>query len=355
MPRKHKTHKVRWRDENGVHRQKSFRTRLQAEHFKRRLAEEKRKEPEVPPEESPTFAEYARRWIEDYAKLQKAESTAREDESVIRNHLVPAFGPRRLADLEKPDLVSLIRSMVSSGRSPKTVNNVVAIAKQIAAAAAEDGLIGKSPWNGVKKLRLTERTAEFWTHEERDRFLRFAAPIAPEFAEVVRLAVFSGLRKGEIAALRRSDVDFERGQIIPRRAYDFKSYRDYDRVKNRKIQPVPLNDGSRRALSHAKLMAPEDRVFRLALLKDANERLTTLCAKTQTTRIRFHDLRHTFASCLVMDGVPLYTVQRLMRHESIQMTERYAHLAPGFLQEASQSICRDGVRACAPEEKLESK
>ena len=58
------------------------------------------------------------------------------------------------------------------------------------------------------------------------------------------------------------------------------------------------------------------------------------CSQAGISDFRIHDLRHTFASWLVMDGVPLYDVSKLLRHSNIRMTERYAHLAPGYLQKA---------------------
>ena len=68
-------------------------------------------------------------------------------------------------------------------------------------------------------------------------------------------------------------------------------------------------------------------------VKDVRTSFATACKRAGITNFHPHDLRHSFASWLVMDGVPLYEVSKLLRHSSIKMTERYAHLAPDHLHQ----------------------
>ena len=73
-------------------------------------------------------------------------------------------------------------------------------------------------------------------------------------------------------------------------------------------------------------------------VKDVKKSFNTACRRLGIENFHIHDLRHTFASWLVMEGVPLFEVSKLLRHASIQMTERYAHLAPDYLHDAVASL-----------------
>lgn len=294
--------------------------------------------PESPPGDSMTFAEYAETWHADYCKLHKAESQHREDRSTLDLHLIPALGPKRLDSLRRRDLLDLQKALsktkVQRGDrclSPKTVNNITGLAAKILATAADEEIIVANPFARVKPLPIVEQHFDYWTPKERDHFLRFARQHDAEFTRVVQLACFSGLRHGEITALRRRDIDFDRNLIILARGYSFKLRKDFDRTKGGRADSIALHPSAREALLPAILLKPSERIFPLQLLDHAWERLQRLCKKTESRVIRFHDLRHTFASCLAMDGVDRYTIQKLMRHATANMTERYMHLSPEFL------------------------
>lgn len=84
----------------------------------------------------------------------------------------------------------------------------------------------------------------------------------------------------------------------------------------------------------------DDLVFPIELLSDAASRLRRRCKWFEVRSIRFHDLRHTFASCLAMAGVSLMLIKELMRHQSYQMTLRYAHLHPDHLMGSTDVLCQ---------------
>lgn len=295
--------------------------------------------------ETPTFADFAPRWVEDHCKVRKAESQWREDESVIRLYLEPAFGSKPLGALKRSDLYTLqgkLAKIVSkkTGRvlGPKTVNNITGLARKILESAVDWEVIPSNPFANVDPLNVSGQRFDFWTPDERDRFLRFARQHNPEFTRVVQLACFTGLRHGEIAALQRGDLDFDRRLILVGRNYSYKLKKGWDRTKSGRFEPIPMNDAAREVLLESRLMKTTDRIFPLPLLDHAWAKLRKLCAKTGTRLIRFHDLRHTFASCLAMEGVDQYTIQRLMRHASSQMTQRYMHLSPSFLHRESSRL-----------------
>lgn len=344
----HKTAEGTWRvrfREKGKRRSKNFRTKGLAESFEAKL----RIGAEIPANAAPrsriAFGEFSLRWLEEYCRLEKAETQHREDESVIQNYLNPAFGKVRLSDLGRSDLhdLKVELSTKNVGRNkrplkPKSVNNVITLAKTILQKAVEWELLGANPFQGVKPVRVPQQPFDYWTIEERDRFIRFARVRDPAFTLAVEVAVFTGLRLGELAGLRRGDIDLERRTIVVGVSYSHKLKKGLERTKSGRREVIPMTEHAYEVLKAFRFLAPAARLFPPELLEQAVRKLKALCAETGTRAIRFHDLRHTFASCAVMSGVDLYTVQKLMRHASVKMTQRYAHLSPDYMQLAVRKI-----------------
>ncbi|MDN5872515.1 MAG: site-specific integrase [Nitrococcus sp.] len=138
---------------------------------------------------------------------------------------------------------------------------------------------------------------------------------------LVLLALNSGLRRGELFNLRWSGVDLERGLLTV----------EGGGAKSSQTRHVPLNREARETLKRWPADEAEGYVFPGALggrLDNINKAWAGVVAAARLEHFRFHDLRHTFASKLVMAGADLYTVKELLGHSTIAMTERYAHLAP---------------------------
>lgn len=343
----HKTKDGTWRVRTRVRGRrvsKNFPTKAAAERYEASLLLGKH-EPQVPIRCKMTFAELADRWLEDYCKVEKAETQHREDKSLIEGYLKPAFGGERIDRLTKAHLNHLKVELAKGERKirrklkPKSINHVIGLAKKIMATAADQfELIAASPFAGVSPLKVAEQPFDYWTPEERDHFLRHARHLDLEFTRAVQVACFTGLRLGEIAGLTRSSLDFERRLIFVGRSYNYKLGKALPRTKSGRVEHIPMNEKALQALRGAMMLAPDAPVFDLDTLNHAVDRFHSLCKRTGARAIRFHDLRHTFASCLAMQGVDLYAIQRLMRHSTIQMTQRYAHLSPGHLRSESEKI-----------------
>ena len=134
----------------------------------------------------------------------------------------------------------------------------------------------------------------------------------------------TGARRGELFSLRWKDVDLDESTLTIHAATS----------KSGKVRHIPLSQRAREALrgwqvDHA---ANKGLVFPSPVTSDRLDNITSawekLLQRAQIEDFRFHDLRHDFASRLVMRGVNLYTVKELLGHGTIQMTERYSHLAP---------------------------
>ena len=149
---------------------------------------------------------------------------------------------------------------------------------------------------------------------------------------MVLLSLNTGLRRGEIFSLRWQDVDFVKKSLIV----------EGETSKSGQSRHVSLNSEAVSILREWKNQCEGGIVFaspvtglRFQHIKRSWSRLRD---RGGITDFRFHDLRHTFASNLVMAGVDLYTVKELMGHSTIQMTERYAHLAPEHKASAVEKL-----------------
>lgn len=206
------------------------------------------------------------------------------------------------------------------------------------AAAVDWEMLPASPFRQVEMLKVGQQGFAAWRAEERDYFIRMARQHNPELTSAVLVAIHTGLRRGELAGLKRYHLDFDRKLIEVGAGYCFKTRKPVDRTKNLTRAFIPMNGPVFKELRTKMLLPPDAAIFGPDLLLHAARDLRRLCQKVSARPIRWHDLRHSFASCLVTAGVPIYTAQQLMRHKSASMTQHYAHLAPGYLAEAIEAI-----------------
>lgn len=151
-----------------------------------------------------------------------------------------------------------------------------------------------------------------------------AHKLRPDLAAFIRLALNTGCRKTELLLLRWSDVDIERRYILLRP----------ENTKGNKRRILPLNTGAIQALKQQKQQSKTEWVFARQngdRVKTFNWLFRKAAQQAGIEDFRIHDLRHTFASWLVSEGVELVKVRDLLGHSSIKMTERYAHLMPDRL------------------------
>lgn len=333
--------RVQWRHE-GRRYSKQFDSKSAARLFEAEMQEMARSAPEGA---THTFSWFADFWMERWCKARKAESQWVTDESMIRIHLKPVFGELMLGRIKKAQVeqfaLDMRRKVHRKTRRPlsvKTVNLVLALLKKILTTAVKWGYLRESPAAHVDLFPAAEQVVRYWTAEERDRFLRFARHHDPAFAELALVACYTGLRRGELAGLELHQVDFENGVIRVDAVYCFKSGRRIERTKNRKIGWVPMLPEVQDALKDRRLAATDTRIFSLETFRHASQRLRRLAKTAGVRPIRFHDLRHTFASTLVTAGADLYSVQKMMRHETLAMTQRYAHLNAEKLRAEAMKI-----------------
>ena len=209
-----------------------------------------------------------------------------------------------------------------------TRNRHLTMLKAMFNKGSQWGLVIENPAVGIGRLREAGARTRFLDHEEIKRLLNSASE---EFLPILITALHTGMRRGEILNLKWSEVDLGnniitvqesksgRQRVIPIDETLYKVlYRLPSRFQKGYVFPSPVKLGKRRF--------------------DVLRQWRNVIRKADLENVRFHDLRHTFASHLVMNGVDIKTVQELLGHASLNMTMRYSHLAPDHRLRAIKTL-----------------
>ena len=288
-----------------------------------------------------TFADFAEEYLRWWGPKRRPSFVAAET-TKIKKGFNPVFGCRYLHTLTLHDLESyLVRRQAGlvgpwQGRrlTKASVNREICRIKHMLGKAVEWGYLEVSPAAGIKQEREVVREADYLEVEEVRRLL---AACDERLYPAVLMAVNTGLRWGEQMKLQWKDVDFRLRQITLRN------------TKNHETRHVPMNERLAEALAeHRKTQVRMGgRIIAHVFVNPASGQPYTDLRKRFGTALRragiqrhftWHGLRHTAASQLVMAGVNLRTVGKILGHKSYAMTLRYAHVAPGFLQDATEKL-----------------
>lgn len=272
------------------------------------------------------FSDFMDEYLELWSKVKKKTSTYNRDSTRARR-LNQTFGEKLLSEITQRDVERYLADRQQEGAGSATRNRELCLLKNALRKAADWGYLRSNPAGTVKQERESPPEFTFLAEEEIDALL---ANCAPNLTALFTLAIHTGLRRGELFRLEWRDINFETGLI---------TVRD---TKNHETRYVPMNRLVREALQRQPRRIVKQKVCPLVFPGPKGELLTTVWkgfagAKRRagiTRHVRFHDLRHTFASHLTMKGVDLRTVAKLMGHKDIKVTMRYAHLAPEHLQAA---------------------
>ena len=263
--------------------------------------------------------------IEKHIKpsLSKAIKT---DKGRFEKHIKPPLGGKEPHEIIRLD-VDRLRVNLSKKLKPQTVRHVLGLLKRIIHFGAKRQLCRELLFP-IDAVKVDNRTTEDLTPGQLKSLLKAISESTDiEAANIMRMALFTGMRRGELFKLKWANVDFDRGFI---------TIRD---PKGGVSQKIPLNDQARDVLKHHPETA--DHVFTRCdgePFKDIHRRVNAIkeAAGIGADFRALHGLRHSFASMLASSGeVDMYTLQKLLTHKSPLMTQRYAHLRDDTLRKAS--------------------
>ncbi len=309
--------------------------------------------------ENPTVKSYLERWLEDSVKDSVKQSTYESYEYMVRRHLVPAFGSKRLRNLSPAQVQNLYRQKLDSGLSRRTVQLIHTTLYKALKQAMKWGLVPRNVAEAVDAPRPQKKEIHPLAPEQVKRFLEAAQGDRLEALYV--LAVTTGLREGELLGLRWQDVDLQRRAVRVRQQLTrTRSGLSFTTPKNGKGRNVAIMDLTVAALKAHRKRQADERSKMGDLWQDThlvftsvtgtpldvgnltNRSFRPLLERASLPRIRFHDLRHTFATLFLSNGTHPKIVQEMLGHANISMTmDTYSHVLPNMQGEAVDKVETD--------------
>ena len=316
------------------------------------------------------FRDFATQWLDSYATHRVKDSTLRSYRDIVSNHLVTAFGDYLLTDITtamlqgyvgdrlktlKPVAISQKKAHGTEAaeemKKPpqtfksKTVINELVVLKEMFKHATRWGYVKVNPTEYVERPRVEREEMETLTPGEVRKFLEQSPP---RLRALFLMAVLTGMRRGELLALRRRDIDWKNSQILVNRSvWKGKFIPPKSKTSVRRIDMSPhlarelqnhIEASPNNELdlvfsnTEGNLVDPDTMVRRhfLPALKRAGIR-----------RIRFHDLRHTNVALRIEQGQNIKYIQNQLGHASIQTTlDRYGHLVNDVNTEQAKKLDR---------------
>lgn len=280
------------------------------------------------------FYVFAEKWLHNHVEVNCVPKTFQYYGSILRTHLYPRFAKMNLADITEEHGMSLMSDLKKT-HSAKGIKNIWIVLKGVINKARKDKIIPFDPFEDIKKPKPDLVQDQFWTKLEINQFL--LANRNDQLLPFFFVAVHTGLRLAELCGLKWDRIDFVNNQISVTRTRDKYGLKETTKTKIKRFVPMTQEVRILLLALHQKSIG-NPYVF---LEADGSEvkyahvyrRFGNAQKKAGiTNKIRFHDLRHSFASNYMMNGGNVFDLQKLLGHTDIKMTMRYAHLTPDHLQ-----------------------
>jgi integrase len=289
-----------------------------------------------------TVADAGERYVDHLEHVMERKRTTIQDyRGYLRRHLGPFFGTRPLDRIDAARVTTYLKRKRADGLSSKTVQNHLNFLHGVFGFAIKRGWASSNPVALVdrpKKARSPHRRLRFLSPVELEAVLR-AVPddrLGAVERSLYLTAAMTGLRQGELLALRWSDVDWPAGRI---RVADNYTRGEFDTPKSDfGRRSVPMADRVGRELEHhfqrSLYRTDDDLVFchpgtgHVLDPSKVRKRFKDALERAAVNRITFHELRHTFGTQMAAAGAPLRAIQEWMGHADAKTTEIYAHYAP---------------------------
>jgi integrase len=265
--------------------------------------------------QKPKLADFIKQEYLPWAKIHHKPSNYQSDRWRC-DVLIAGLGKLRLDELTPFRIEQFKRERMQgttkrgTTRAPASVNHEMAVLSKILSLACDHGQLETNPCRKVKKLRLNNRRHRYLTEAEEPRLLDACFGKRQHLRPLIRLALQTGMRRGELLKLTWRDIDLGRAVI---------HIRD---PKNGRDRAIPMNDEARAVLDQLCPGRADDRLFPFDEIKRA---WNTSCRIAGIEDLHFHDLRHTFATRLADAGADAFTIAALLGHTTIQMAARYTH------------------------------
>jgi integrase len=311
------------------------------------------------PEEKWTVQQYLEHWLEHVVKPHRAPKTHQGYELIVRRHIVPRLGRKRLNSLSVPDVRNLVAALEASGMSTRGVQQAHAVLRNALQSAMRDELVMRNVAKLVQVKTPRYEVGRGLSVEQARTLMR--ATKEDRLHALYVLAVYLGLRRGELLGLRWANVDLDQEFLVVSHTLQ--------RVDGELLFKAPKTRSSRRTVP---LPAPCVDALKSHRVKQGAERLkagprwcdedmvfsTSIGTPIEPDNLsrswyearkvlgdpppRFHDMRHTCVSLLLAEGAPPHVVQQIVGHSNLDVTMTiYAHAS---LDEKREVLNRLGRR-----------
>ena len=301
-----------------------------------------------------TLADYLKQWLKDYCWPNLAPRTAEGYKSIVHCHLIPSLGQILLTQLKPEHLQHVYSDKLASELSHRTVRYIHVTLHKALQDAVRLGIIVRNPADAVKPPKVQRQEIRTMSESDIHIFLEFAK--STSYYALFFMALFTGMRRSELLALRWSDVDLILCQLSVTRALHHLQdgsliFRQPKTAKGRRLISLSPStttllrehreqqEEMRQALGST--LTEDDLVFchvdgKPLLPNSVSHAWTKLASRTGLKGIRLHDARHTHASLMLKQGIHPKIVQERLGHASIQITlDTYSHVTPGLQQAAA--------------------
>ena len=321
--------------------------------------------PEMP------FGDWLTYWYENHSKPKIRPTTQETYESRIRLHIIPEIGDIPLNKLTQNDLQQFYGRLKKSGRkrftdkygeglSDRMVRMCHATCRSALEKAVQDGLIRVNPAIGCKLPPKKAREMQVLTREELQRFLIQAK--FEGYYEVFLLDLATGLRRGELMALQWDDLNFKTGVLnVNKQVYDVRGQLQISTPKTKNsVRKIVLPPAVVAVLREYKKTVDSRWMFPSPVKEDCpitpgvvRRRLQLILEHAGCKHVRFHDLRHTFATLALENGMDVKTLSAMLGHVSAVTTlDIYTHITSDMQRAAAASIDRS-IGKAEPREETE--
>lgn len=297
-----------------------------------------------------TLSKWLEIWLSEYVSNNVKPFTYKSYETQCRVHIIPNLGRIKLQSLNVPSVQAFYNSLLKQGLSPKTIKNVHGVLHKALDKALKIGYINFNPANLCELPRVEKKEIKPLSNENIKVFLR--ALEAEEFKNLYLVALFTGMRQGEILGLTWDCVDFKNGTITinkqlqrekkPKGKYILSPTKSSN---TRIITPAAFVMDILKELHSKEIQYNE---MNLVFVNERGEHLAIhtvykhfkkIMAEIGTPETRFHDLRHTYAVTALQEGDNIKTVQQTLGHATASFTlDVYGHVSDKMKKESAQRM-----------------
>ena len=302
--------------------------------------------------ERQTLAQFLDKWLSEVARPSVRPKTYRFYRDIIRLHIEPALGKKRIEKLTPADVQHLVNDKLKSGLSPQTVRHIIATLRVALSIAVKWQLVYRNVATLVSLPRSHKQEMKIFTPEEAKTFLDYVKGHRLEALFIMALTL--GLRRSELLGLRWSDIDLDNATL--RVNYGLQRFEgklhlmEPKTEKSRRVLPLPsflvsaLRAHRTSQLEERLALGPNWQETGFVFIstigtpiepRNLNRTFDAILKKTKLPKIRFHDLRHSCATILLAQGVPQRTLMEILGHSQISLTmNTYSHVLPEMTRDA---------------------